>query len=313
MPKPIIRSRRKPGLFLSAARWRHEGGLLGRHFPRLQAWLDYQLNGRRREQNIERYVQRMHAKPQLPWFQSVELETLNRCNGECAFCPVNRQQPQRPYARMGQALYERIISQLAAMNFRGGLALYSNNEPLLDPRLPELAAYARKSLPLTELKLFTNGTLLTLELFRKLMPSFDRITVNNYNATPTLHPGVQEIYDYCRTPEGRRFLAGKRLYIQLRNPGMVLSSRAGQSPNRDIPATVTTAKCRYPFNQLVIRPDGKISLCCNDGLGKMTLGDLSSQTIAEAWRGKARAAVCNAMAEKGRSGIPLCAACDFVK
>lgn len=31
---------------------------------------------------------------------------------------------------------------------------------------------------------------------------------------------------------------------------------------------------------MVVRPDGKVSLCCNDALGTMTLGDLTKELSA---------------------------------
>ena len=48
----------------------------------------------------------------IPSFRIVEIETLNRCNGSCAFCPVNAHQPQRPYAKMETELFEKIIKEL---------------------------------------------------------------------------------------------------------------------------------------------------------------------------------------------------------
>lgn len=34
---------------------------------------------------------------------------------------------------------------------------------------------------------------------------------------------------------------------------------------------------------MVIRPDGKTSLCCNDSYGKYTMADLNKVTLQEAW------------------------------
>ena len=144
------------------------------------------------------------------------------------------------------------------------------------------------------------------------MPYFDKFTVNNYNPLPELHENIEEIRQYCRTDEGKRLITGKNVRIQLRNPASVLSSRGGNAPNCAPPSKPISAGCRYPFTQFIVRPDGRVSLCCNDALGQMTLGDLNEQSIAAIWRGDACTRIRAAMIEKGRAGIPLCARCDFV-
>lgn len=41
--------------------------------------------------------------------------------------------------------------------------------------------------------------------------------------------------------------------------------------------------CILPYRQIVIRPDGKISLCCNDPYGTNTMADLNKMSLKEAW------------------------------
>jgi radical SAM protein with 4Fe4S-binding SPASM domain len=60
---------------------------------------------------------------------------------------------------------------------------------------------------------------------------------------------------------------------------------------------------------MVIRPDGKLSMCCNDALGEDTLGDVTSEGVKGAWRNANRRSVQAAML-RGRHTIPLCAKCD---
>ena len=35
-----------------------------------------------------------------PKLQDIEIETLNRCNNDCSFCPVSRGNDIRPYQKM---------------------------------------------------------------------------------------------------------------------------------------------------------------------------------------------------------------------
>jgi radical SAM protein with 4Fe4S-binding SPASM domain len=60
---------------------------------------------------------------------------------------------------------------------------------------------------------------------------------------------------------------------------------------------------------MVVRPDGKLSLCCNDALGQETLGDLSAQTLREAWTDNRRRTIQDLML-KGRDKLDICRHCD---
>ncbi len=155
-------------LSMMTRRFAQENTLLRRLFPALTARLDYLIKGVAKRRKYRSLVATFRDVSAPPWFKHVELETLNRCNGGCEFCPVNRKAAQRPLARMSEALFEDILRQLAEIRYAQGVSLYSNNEPLLDTRLPEFAALARERLPHARLKLYTNGTLLTLDMFRQL-------------------------------------------------------------------------------------------------------------------------------------------------
>ena len=75
------------------------------------------------------------------------------------------------------------------------------------------------------------------------------------------------------------------------------------------PISYGNTKCALPYKQMIIRPDGKVSLCCNDPLGKDTLGDLTYETILEIWYGKKFQMVREAL-YKGRSYWEHCKWCD---
>ncbi len=246
-----------------------------------------------------------------PLFTNVQLETLNRCNGECSFCPVNRHLDERPHARMPEELFASIVRQLSALNYDKKLGFYSNNEPLLDKRLPSFLQEARERLPKATLAIITNGTLLTIDNFRQMMRFLNTMLVNDYNREAGLHPNIREIRDYCLSPEGQKLIAGKRVIIEMRNPGRVLGARAGVSPNRKPAPRPLKPVCLCLFRQFIIRPDGRISQCCNDALGKMTMGDLNTTSMEEIWRGPVFTEARRVMAEIGRRGLPLCAGCDF--
>lgn len=259
------------------------------------------------------FIRGFRQHPAPPLFSHVEIETLNRCNGSCDFCPVNKYADPRTPARMTEDLFSQLIDQLAALDYAGYLGLFSNNEPLLDNRLVDFAAEARQKLPHASLNLSTNGKLLEIDLFRRLLPHFDRIVINNYNDKPHMHPKTQALHDFCSSADGRRLTTGKTVEISLRGSHDILSTRAGTAPNRTRPEKVPSSPCILPYTQMIVRPDGKISLCCNDALGQVTLGDATRETLMDIWTGEKFTAVRQAMAEQGRVGLPLCSRCDFIK
>ena len=95
-------------------------------------------------QETKAYYESMLRTPKL--FKLIAIETLNRCNGTCQFCPVNANEEQRPYHLMSEELFHSIIGQLEKIKYEGQVALYCNNEPFLDKRIAQFAQYAREHL-----------------------------------------------------------------------------------------------------------------------------------------------------------------------
>ena len=75
------------------------------------------------EWTLRRYLRTAENRhPAFP--ELIELETINRCNGSCAFCPVNRHDDPRELAVMDEALFCRIVEQIGASGFKGRMALF---------------------------------------------------------------------------------------------------------------------------------------------------------------------------------------------
>lgn len=240
-----------------------------------------------------------------PMFSHIEIETINRCNGACSFCPVNKNEDPREKAVMSEELFEGIVEQLAEINYRGRFTTFSNNEPLLDGRIIDFNRHARNRLPNARMHLFTNGTLLTMEKFIALTEVLDELIIDNYQQELRLIKPCREIAEYCgEHPELR-----KKVTIVLRKPNEILTSRGGAAPNRARLAGYGDDRCVLPFKQMVVRPDGKVSLCCNDALGKYTLGDAGREKLADIWNG-ARFAMVRKCLYEGRKEWGDCRFCD---
>ncbi len=241
-----------------------------------------------------------------PLFSSIEIEVINRCNGECPFCPVNRNIDPRKLLKMDENLFKKIIDELGELNYSGRLALHSNNEPFLDSRIIEFTKYAREKVPRAFLYMYTNGTLLTIDKFNEIIPYLDRIVIDNYDDDLKLHENAKKIHEICRNNHE----IDKKVEIHVRKIHEVLDTRGGQSPNNNKRKTYDMS-CILPYKQMVVRPDGKTSLCCNDPYGKNTLADVNKMSLKQAWYSK-RAEHIRHRLRKNRAGIGLCKFCDTI-
>ena len=283
--------------------------LTGKYFnnDRLISWLvliSSNIKGYRLKKGIEKFYNCEEFN--LPYPKFIEIETINKCNMSCSFCPTNKKNDIRKFSIMDEKLFKKIIEEISYIDNEVLVYFHSNNEPLLDKRIPEFIQYAKEKLSNTKaiLGMSTNGTLLSEEIFLKLAKHLDRFIINNYSENMQLIKTVKNIYNRYRY---NQFNADITIY--LRNVKEVIKNIGGYSPNYSYSKSINI-QCLLPFEQMVIRPDGKISLCCKDVYGQYTLGDIRYETIASIWHNN----MYNNLRKKmisGRKNIKLCSKCNF--
>lgn len=280
------------------------GWFLRKHFSSLTsfAWVKMQFLLRRKP-TMDFIAQ--YQEGDNPQF--VSIETINRCNSKCSFCPASLGNETRPFETMPEDLFAKILADLKAMDFRGVFSLFVSNEPFMDKRILDFHQLARTELPDCYILLFTNGTLFTLEKFRKLAPLVDKIVVNNYSSTLKLHDNIQEILDYCQSNNDYPHL---ELIIQKRFISEKLTNRANNAPNKKGGKTINEP-CLYPFTDISIHPDGTVSQCCVDSFKKLAMGNCRENTIAEIWQSDKYVEAREAMRHT-RGANEICKYCDVV-
>jgi radical SAM protein with 4Fe4S-binding SPASM domain len=247
-------------------------------------------------------------------FECIEIETINRCNNTCSFCPVNVDADPRKLARMDETVFRKIIDELAELGYSDRIAFHSNNEPFLDKQLTARIAYARQRCPRAFLFFYTNGTALNLKrLVDTIDSGIDRIMINNYNDDLVLNENISRIVEEMNKPEYSRYRSHFKIILRMKTA--VLSNRGGSAPNKVVDQDREYLQygdlgCTRPFRQLVVRPTGEISLCCNDPLGKATLGDVRKQTLREIWSGPVYRALREELLREGRKNLDICNVCD---
>lgn len=272
--------------------------------------LNYEKYTQNKDRLAEGYI-RQTIKKQYSFsgnklFNKVEIETISKCNSICSFCPVNRNNDTRAFALMDKTLYKSIIDQLADLNYDSCIALFSNNEPLLDKRILFFAEYAKNKLPNNFMYIYTNGILLTRSYLNELLKYFDHIYINNYNDKKILNNSIFDIWKYLQEEN----IDKSKVTIHLRDINEKLSSRAGTAPNRNDYYSIHSS-CLLPFNQLSIRANGKVSLCSIDALCQIEMGDLNNNSIIEIWNSPQYKSVREALL-KGREQLFPCKNCDML-
>ena len=255
---------------------------------------------------IKSYIDSLKSLDKLPLFRIIRLETVSRCNGACSFCPVNRFNDPRQTLFMDEGLFKNIIEQLSSLKFTGKVKFHLNNEPLVDKRIVPFVKYARENLT-AFISLWTNGRALSVEKFRDLLANLDELVINNYNDNLVWNKKTEEIIKYCNDHK----YPSENLRIQMRLENEKMYTRGGEALNR-MKIKSLKSQCIFPFNAINVRPDGKISLCCHDVFGSVTLGDLNKESILDVWYGEAF----NEYREKilkGRENIGICASCDVIQ
>lgn len=252
-------------------------------------------------------------------FSKIEIETFNRCNNDCQFCPANRNVDIRKPTYMGEELFSSIIDQLEELNYSGTIYLHHNNEPLLDMRLEKFIAEAVQKLPKAKVEVWTNGKILTKNRLRSLYEAGLRLLlVDNYHKKLTLLPHIKKVLDEIKGHEIERNM---NILVWLRYKDAILTNRAGEAPNKK--RSITRLKkierdlihkrgCRFPFEQLNINPEGKVHICCYDVYCENIVGDLKKERIVDVWRGPMLTKIRQEILKRGRKNILLCRRCDHL-
>ena len=143
----------------------------------------------------------------------------------------------------------------------------------------------------------------------QLVQLLDHFIIDNYNDEMVLNETISPLVN-LELPDN----VTCNVEVQIRKKNQVLSNRGGLAHNK-ASEEIFFSPCILPFFQLIIRPDGKVSQCCQDAYGRVTLGDVSKESITEVWMSEAYQKMRDAMLAKngiegGRHLIKTCATCD---
>lgn len=239
-------------------------------------------------------------------FRQLVIETKSACTRTCKTC-LRQTYPGREAlaGRFGKAVelpadaIHRVIDQAAGMGFGGPLCLQFFNEPLLDDRLPDIAAYARRVGRFSEVYVNTNGDLLDEETAGRLDGVLDRLNVALYGG------GNRE------AREGRILALFERTRITFTG-GVHVVTHYSHFGNLDacIAGFLDRPCVREAQQRMIISHTGEMLMCCEDIGGEWSLGNVGDATLEELWFDGRHADVVERLSRSGgRRSFPYCSIC----
>lgn len=249
--------------------------------------LRLKLYDHRYRNQLARITNELLTLGSFPLFNHVEIETINRCNGSCSFCPVNQYVDPRKLHVMDEGMFESVIKQLSDMKYNGSICCYSNGEPLLDKYIYEHVRYARDWLPEAYHFLCTNGTLLDIDGLKSLTKSLNCLVIDVYMTKNQIASGILprniiDVYEHCLQHENQ--YSGK-VQIKIICKDDVRTNRGGDAPNSSKNKTLRSS-CLRPFKQLIIKSSGDIGSCCAKPLCRLDLGNAGNMSLLDCWYGE---------------------------
>jgi MoaA/NifB/PqqE/SkfB family radical SAM enzyme len=301
---------------------------------------------RKEDAPLRNLVLSLFRKETLDFPDTVLLETSSGCNGLCVFCLYEATRESLPNGRMDEALFTRIIDELAEHRVKKIIPCFIN-EPLLDPCLCDRLAAIRKKCSDTIISLTTNASHLTSEKAQRILEenladevniSFQGLSRESYEASmrglsfertlenvksflnmrgknrrpvvtvTTVETNVVQA-EFQKAPAFWKPLGAKFKSL----PFETRSGDVRHSLKRTDRELSPVVFCPRPFNTLVVTFDGKVPICCADYTRKSILGDANTETFETIWNGPAFREVRRAFLE-GRAGkIPACRNCEVAK
>ena len=245
------------------------------------------------------------------------IEVTRHCNFACIMCP-HSQYSENEIGHMDIMLFQKIIDQIAP--YAEIIKLHWVGEPLLHPKIFKLIDYARVNTD-AQLYLSTNGSLLSgkkAERLRqsgldKLIISMDGDTAGSYESIrrngnfskvlknvdafiqavnekggPLCH--VKMIQFVANESEIESFREKWSYYKNVMVDVTWLSDWAGNMPNISKltnfhnPKSIKTRQaCSDLWFKMQIDWSGKVALCCFDAKCTVEIGDLTKDSVGEAW------------------------------
>lgn len=249
----------------------------------------------------------------VPTFSLIEFNVTELCNRTCPFCPrVDAQVYPNRKEFMRLDLYEKIMTDLAELDFSGTILFSGFSEPLLHKQLDRLIILSKRYCPNARVEAVTNGDSVTVEKLRWLFAAgLDALLISMYD-------GPEQEDHFRRLTRGAG-LRDDQVILRVRylppedHFGLSLSNRAGMITINELGVGALPQplkqQCFYPHYQLMVDYDGSVLLCPHDWGKRLKAGNLRDQSVKDVWVSKALTFARKRLAQADRGFAP-CNVCD---
>ncbi len=278
----------------------------------------------------------------IPLNDDMRFEVTTKCNYDCVICP--RELLMRKKETMRLDLFKLLFDKIVAETDRcTTLTISGIGEPLLDETLDKKIEYAKSIRPALRVLILTNGSLMTVEKFKRLQDiGVTSIRVSMYGNDPDSYCRVHGVKDRGMFERVRNNILAclkSRITTEILltlnviegyNEHIVKDWIAYWEDKVDLievwrPHNWGMGKkyrkvqkeklktCGRPLlGPLEIQVDGKVNMCCCDFNGDLVIGDLKTQTLQEIFSSPAycKIAECHRTGNFTGSGL-ICQGCDF--
>jgi radical SAM protein with 4Fe4S-binding SPASM domain len=140
--------------------------------------------------------------------RKIDIETSTQCNRRCSYCSNSIHDRRSANTYMADAVFERLINELAEIDYCGQVSFVGHNEPLMHfDNLEKRIAYARPRLPNARITVFSNSDYLNADMLKML----EERDIDDLNLT--IHPGNGKPYDEIAAMQ-RMFDLAKKLNLK---------------------------------------------------------------------------------------------------
>jgi 2-deoxy-scyllo-inosamine dehydrogenase (SAM-dependent) len=227
------------------------------------------------------------------WFTLVEAEINSRCNRKCSYCPVSVLPTPNVPPLIDSTVLSRLIDELARIDYAGLMALHFYGEPLLHPNLSEIVELVKRVLPKARQILYTNGDLLTDDIFETLIEK----GVTRFITTS---------HDRRQIPEREKQVVLFPEDLELTNRGGIMSC-LGSMPKLDEPLDIP---CYAPSSILIVTIVGDVILCCEDARRTQVMGNIMNDSIENIWFSEGFESIRQQLINGNRRATPICTLCN---
>lgn len=287
---------------------------------------------------------------------SIQIDICSACNLKCNFCfhsdTETIQKFNIKFGAMSLELFQKIIDDILTCWGKQKikkLRLFKVGEPLMNPNVAKMVAYAKKTEVAECIEITTNGTLLNEQLSLDLIEAgldILNISVNGINE--------QQYKDVCQYDMDFQKFYNKiaffykhkqncKIFIKYSDIGYTesekqnfyqtfekvsdeifvetISSTLWQDTN--ISQHINNARkgtygqelkqkevCPFLFTTMVINNEGIVHLCCVDWKTEFILGDLKTERIEDIWNGEKLRNYQILHLKKLKNQISICRQCE---